>query len=117
MPARTDFRVCCPEIISGQLDDEGRMVMLRMICGVVLVLALFAGNLLAVEGVFVRFENHDLVVKVADKERTIEFKHVEVYSADGALLVGKNIGEALQAGTKVELTEKDGKVVKVQVKK
>ena len=91
--------------------------MLRIFASALLVLALFAGSLAAAEGVFVRFEKHDLVVKVGDKERTIEHKHVEIYSADGALLVGKNIGEALQKGTKLELTEKDGKVVKVQVKK
>jgi len=91
--------------------------MLRTFIAALLALAIFSGTLVAAEAVFVRFNNHDLVVKVADKEKTIEHKHVEIYSADGALLVGKNIGEALREGTKVELTEKDGKVVKVQIKK
>jgi hypothetical protein len=91
--------------------------MLRACVAALLALAIFSGTLAAADGVFVRFDNHDLVVKVADKEKTIDHKHVEIYSADGALLVGKNIGEALREGTKLELTEKDGKVVKVQIKK
>ena len=91
--------------------------MLRAFVAALLVLAIFSGTLAAADGVFVRFDNHDLVVKVADKEKTIDHKHVEIYSANGALLVGKNIGEALRDGTKVELKEKDGKVVKVQIKK
>jgi hypothetical protein len=91
--------------------------MLRAFVAALLALAIFSGTLAAADGVFVRFNNHDLIVKVGDKEKTIEHKHVEIYSADGALLVGKNIGEALREGTKVELTEKDGKVVKVQIKK
>ena len=91
--------------------------MLRAFVPALLVLAIFSGTLAAADAVFVRFDNHDLVVKVGDKEKKIDHKHVEIYSADGALLVGKNIGEALGEGTKVELTEKDGKVIKVQIKK
>ena len=85
--------------------------------GAVLALGILVGGLLAADGVFVRFDNHDLVVKVGDKEQTIDHKHVKIHAADGKLLEGKHIGEALQKGTKVELTEKDGKVVKVQIKK
>lgn len=92
--------------------------MLRTFVAALVALAIFSGTLAAAtDGVFVRFDNHDLVVKIADKEKTIDHKHLEIYSADGALLLGKNIGEALREGTKLELTEKDGKVVKVQINK
>jgi hypothetical protein len=91
--------------------------MWRPFVSALLVLVIFAGGLLAADGVFLRFANHDLIVKVRDKETTIDHKHLEVYGADGERLEGKAIGEALQEGTKLELTEKDGKVVKVKIKK
>jgi hypothetical protein len=88
----------------------------RLVIGL-LALVIFAGGLLAAEGVFVRFDNHDYVVKVGDKEQTISHKHVKVVDAAGKEVALNNVGEVLKKDTKVELVEKDGKVVELKVKK
>jgi len=91
--------------------------MLRAFVAALLALAIFSGTLAAADGVFVRFENHDYVVKVGDKEQTISHRHVKVLDATGNEVPVQQLGELLKKDTKVELVEKDGKVVEIKIKK
>lgn len=93
--------------------------MWRRLLAVLVMGALFAGGLLAADGVVVKYADNKLVVKVDGKERTIEFKkgHPHVHAADGKLVKVKDYPKHLKAGVKVELEEEGGKVTEVLIKK
>jgi len=100
--------------------------MLRSFIAALLALVIFAGGLLAAEGVIVSFSPADksskthakVVVKVGEKEQSIELaKGVKVTDADGNPVKGKNVANVLAKDTKVELTEADGKVTEIKIKK
>lgn len=86
------------------------------------VVMLTAGLLRAdVEGVVVSYDAAKMVVviKVGEKERKIEFKkgHPHVHAADGKLLKGKEIEDALKKGVKVDLEEDGNEVEEIKIKK
>jgi len=92
-----------------------RSMMVRVLA---LVVCLgFVTALLAADGTVVSYEKGSLVVKVGDKEQKISTKGVAITGDDGKALKGKAAVEVLKAGTKVEVTEKDGKVTEIKVKK
>jgi|SRR6516164_6055774 hypothetical protein len=100
--------------------------MLRSFVAAVLALVIFAGGLLAAEGTVVSFTAADkasktpakVVVKVGEKEQSIELgKGVKVTDADGKPVKGKDLGDAFKTGAKVDLTEADGKVTEIKIKK
>jgi hypothetical protein len=91
--------------------------MLRLRTWVCLVIALlFVGVGIAAEGVITKTERGKITVKVGDKEQEVETKGVKVTGADGAELKGKDRGQVLKKDQKVELIEKDGKVVEIKAK-
>lgn len=89
---------------------------LARVCALVVCLG-FVTAIFAADGTVVSYEKGTLVVKVGDKEQKIETKGVAIKGDDGKDLKGKAAAEVLKAGTKVEVTEKDGKVTEVKVKK
>ncbi len=100
--------------------------MLRSFVATLLALLIFVGGLLASDGTIVSFTAADkatktpakLVVKVDDKEQTIELaKGVKVTDADGKPVKGKDLATVLAKDTKVELVEADGKVTEIKIKK
>lgn len=100
--------------------------MLRTFAAAVLALVIFAGGLLAGEGTIVSYSAADkaskspakVVVKVGEKEQSIELvKGVKVTDADGKPIKGKDRADVLKAGVKVDLTETDGKVTEIKIKK
>jgi hypothetical protein len=94
--------------------------MLRKLFAVLLVLALFAGGLLAAEGTVVSYDKKTakLVVKVGDKDRTIQLdKKFHVHNPDGSHVKFKDFEKVLKKGLKVELEEEDGKVTEINIKK
>jgi hypothetical protein len=105
---------------------KGDLPMLRSFVAAVLALVIFAGGLLAAEGTVVSFSAADkasktpakVVVKVGEKEQSIELvKGTKVVDADGKPVKGKDLADALKAGVKVDLTEADGKVSEIKIKK
>jgi len=80
---------------------------------------LLVGSLMAVEAEVVGYDaaKKIVTVKVAGKERKIALVKGEphVHAADGKLLKGKEIEAALKPGVRVELEEKDGKVVEIEI--
>jgi hypothetical protein len=93
--------------------------MLRRLLAVVLVLGLLAGGLLAADGTVVSYDKKTmkLVVKVGEKERTIQLnKKSHVHDAKGKHLKVKDFGKHLKKGVKVELEEEDGKVTEITIK-
>jgi hypothetical protein len=91
--------------------------MLRTICCAILALALFVGAALAAEGVITKVERGKITVKVGDKEQEIMLsKDIKILGADGNEIPGKERRNALKKDAKVEITEKDGKVVEIKVK-
>jgi hypothetical protein len=89
--------------------------MLRHVVCVALALLIFVGGLLAAEGTIVKIEKGKLTVKVGDKEQEIALKGVKV-TKDGVDVPGKERREALKKDAKVEIVEKDGKVVEIKIK-
>jgi hypothetical protein len=84
-----------------------------------LALVIFAGGLLAADGEVVKYADGKLVVKVDGKERTVTFDkgRPHVHDAEGKLLKMADYAKHLKAGVKVELEEKNGKVIEVLIKK
>jgi hypothetical protein len=100
--------------------------MLRSFVAALLALVIFTAGLLAAEGVVVNFSPADkaskspakVIVKVGEKEQSIELaKGVKVLDADGKAVKGKNLAAALTKDVKVDLTEADGKVTEIKIKK
>jgi len=91
--------------------------MRRFILGLAVGLALFCGSALAEDGVIVGFEMGTLTVKVGEKEQKIMMMGVKVLDADGKELTRMDRRNALKKDVKVELTEKDGKVTEIKIKK
>ncbi len=100
--------------------------MLRSFVASILALTIFVGGLLAAEGVVVSFSPADkasktpakVVVKVGEKEQSIELaKGVKVLDADGKPVKGKDLANVLNKDAKVDLTEADGKVTEIKLKK
>ena len=79
-----------------------------------------AGGLLAAEGVVVSYdkETMKLVVKHGDKEKTYELTaKIHVHDADGSEIKVKDRADKLKKDTKVDIEEKNGKIVEVNLKK
>ena len=91
--------------------------MLRTFVFGLLALFLVTATLWAADGVVVGFEKHDLIVKIGDKQHTLKMEHIKVTDVEGKELKGKHIGDGLKKDTKIELVEKDGKIVEIKVKK
>jgi hypothetical protein len=88
--------------------------MLRTFVAAVLVLVIFVGGLLAAEGVVVKNADKDSVtVRIGDKEKKIELKGVKILKADGK----EGAFGDLKKDAKVDVTEKDGKVTEIKIKK
>jgi hypothetical protein len=91
--------------------------MRRFILSLVVGLAMICGTALAGEGTIVSFEMGTLTVKVGDKEQKIMVRGVKVLDAEGKELAGPARREAFKKDVKVEITEKDGKVTEIKIKK
>jgi hypothetical protein len=91
--------------------------MLRTFVCAALALVICVGGLLAGEGSVVSFEKGKLTVKVGDKEQVVELKGVKVFDDAGTQVKGKDVAALLKKDLKVELVEKNGKVVEIKVKK
>jgi hypothetical protein len=91
--------------------------MRRFVLSLVLLFALACGTALAGEGTVVAFERGSVTVKVGEKEQKIELRGVKVFDAEGKEIPGRMRREHLKKDTKVEITEKDGKVTEIKIKK
>jgi len=94
--------------------------MLRQLVGVALVFALCVGSLLGADGTVVSYDKDTmkLVVKVADKDKTYELKATtHVHDVDGKEVSAKQRPDKLKKDAKVELVEKNGKLVEINLKK
>lgn len=80
---------------------------------------LMIGSLMAVEAEVVNYDpaKKIVTVKVDGKERKIALVKGEphVHDVDGKLLNSKEIEAALKPGVRVELEEKNGKVVEIEI--
>jgi hypothetical protein len=88
--------------------------------GAILVLLIFAGALLAADGVVVSYDKDKLklVVKIGDKQKTYDLPaKVHVHDPDDKEIKLKDRPKFLKKGTKVEIVEKDGKVEEINIKK
>jgi hypothetical protein len=91
--------------------------MLRKIVCALVVLVLFAGGAFAAEATVVKLEMRTkLTVKVGDKEQEIDLQGVKVTGPDGNAVPGKERRNLLKKDAKIELVEKDGKVVEIKIK-
>ena len=91
--------------------------MRRIILAVALFVALVCGTAYAGEGTIVAVERGSITVKVGDKEQKIETRGVKFFDAEGKELAQQARRTALKKDAKVEITEKDGKVTEIKVKK
>jgi hypothetical protein len=82
-----------------------------------LLLALTFGAALAGEGTVVSMARGELTVTVDGKEQKIPLRGVKVLDAEGKEIPGRMRREHLKKDVKVEITEKDGKVTEIKVKK
>jgi hypothetical protein len=91
----------------------------RRILAALLVLFLLAGGLWAdVTGTVVSYDKGKLVVKVGEKEQTFDLgSKVHVHAANGDEIKLADRGKHLKKGVKVEIEEKEGKIVEVNIKK
>jgi methionine-rich copper-binding protein CopC len=106
-------------------STERRATMLRSVLAF-LAISIFTGGLLAAEAIVVSFSPPDkqakapakVVVKVGEKEQSIELaKGIKVTDADGNQVKKKKLANVLNKDTKIELTETDGKVTEIKIKK
>ena len=94
--------------------------MARPFGGTLVMLLVLVGFALAVEGTVVSFdkETAKVVVKIGDKERTIEVKGtVHVHDVDGKEVKAKDLPAKLKKDVKVDVVERDGKVSEINLKK
>jgi hypothetical protein len=93
--------------------------MFRRLLAVVVALALFVGTLLAAEGTVVSFDKKKgtLVVKVEGKERKYQVdKKTHVHDLKGKEVKYANFAKHLKKGVRVEVEDKDGKVIEINIK-
>ena len=85
-----------------------------------LALLFLVGGLLAADGVVVSYDKDkmSLVVKVGDKDKTYELPaKVHVHDVDGKEVKLKDRADKLKKDVKVEIEEKNGKVIEINLKK
>lgn len=89
--------------------------MLRLVKWTLMTLVLVVGGLLAADAEVVSYADRKLVVKVEGKQRTITFAkgRPHLHAADGKLIKVADYPKYLKPGVKVELEEKNGKVVEI----
>ena len=88
--------------------------MLRTFVVAILALVICVGGLLAAEGVVTKAADKDKVtIKIGDKDKEIDLKGVKIVGADGK----EAKADALKKDVKVDVTEKDGKVTEIKIKK
>jgi hypothetical protein len=90
--------------------------MLRMFWGAILAMGTIASAARAADGVVAGFENGKVTLRVGSKEQTFDLKQVKLTGADGKPLKGAALRGALTKDAKLELIEKDGKVVELRAK-
>jgi hypothetical protein len=89
---------------------------------VVLALGVLGSPALRAEDVKATVVSYDkdtmkLVVKVGDKERTLELKkNTHVHDTDGKEIKAQDRAAKLKKDVKIEIEEKDGKVVEINIK-
>ncbi|MBY0523594.1 MAG: hypothetical protein K2R98_09345 [Gemmataceae bacterium] len=91
----------------------------RFLIALVAILIL-GGGLLAAEGVVVSYDKDSmkLIVKVADKEKTYELTaKIHVHDVDGSEIKPKDRSDKLKKDTKIDIEEKNGKLVEINLKK
>jgi len=93
--------------------------MAHKIVALFVALVVFVGGLLAADGVVVKYADDKLIVKVDGKEQTITFKNgrPHVHDSDDKELRPAQYADFLKEGVKVEIEEKDGKILEVKIKK
>ena len=94
--------------------------MLRKFVGVLLVVLLCVAGVLAADGTVVSYDKDTgkLVVKVGDKERVFELKaSTHVHDVDGKEIRAKDRPDKLKKDVKIEIEEKDGKLIEINLKK
>jgi len=87
----------------------------RLVCLLVAVALVFgsAFTLLADEGTIVGMEKGKVVVKIGDKEKTIELKGVKILGADGKPAKAKDV---LKKDAKVDVKVEGDKVTEIKAK-
>jgi hypothetical protein len=93
--------------------------MRQILCAVLAVAICLVcfGAVKADSGTVVSFEKgKGLVVKIGDKETTIEMKGVKVIGADGKEIKGKDIADAFKKDAKVEVKKDGDKIVEITIK-
>jgi hypothetical protein len=91
----------------------------RALCAL-LFLVLCGGSLLAADATVVSYDKdtQKLVVKMGDKERTLELtKATHVHDANGKEVSAKDRAGKLTKETKLDVVEKNGKLVEINIKK
>ena len=91
--------------------------MRRFILSLFVAFALLCGNALAADGVVVALERGMITVKIDDKEKKIETRGVKFLDAEGKEVARQDRRTTFKKDTKVEVVEKDGKVVEIKLKK
>jgi hypothetical protein len=91
--------------------------MRRFVLSLVLLFALTCGTALAGEGTIVSIARGELTVTVDGKEQKIMTRGVKILDADGKEIPRQERRNVLKKDVKVEITEKDGKVTEIKVKK
>jgi hypothetical protein len=91
--------------------------MRRFILSLFVAFALVCGNALAGDGVIVSVDRGMMTVKVDDKEKKIETRGVKFLDADGKEVPRQDRRNLFKKDAKVEIVEKDGKVVEIKLKK
>jgi hypothetical protein len=92
--------------------------MCRLVLSALLALCLFAGGLLAGEGVVVSFEKDKLVVKVGAKQKTYTLQRgTHVHDVDGSEIKLADRAKHLKKGVTVDVEEEGGKVAEINIKK
>ena len=90
--------------------------MLRLRTWVCLVLALLFVGRRRRRGGHSQVEGRNVTVKVGEKEQVVELSKDLKITKDGTELERKDRRGALKKDVKVELVEKDGKVVEIKIK-
>jgi len=91
--------------------------MRRFILSVFVAFALLCGNALGADGVIVALERGALTVTVDGKEKKIETRGVKFLDADGKEVTRQDRRNVFKKDAKIEVVEKDGKVVEIKLKK
>ena len=90
------------------------------VLGVFIALLLVVGGLLGADATVVSYDKdtQKLVVKVGDKDRTLELtKNTHVHDVNGKEVSSKERADKLKKDTKLDVVEKNGKLIEINIKK